>query len=114
MSVGYEAGLGIFLYLFLLACARRICPGIFVFGPPGRDRLWGVRLYTRTTVAGLIWSEIQLNTDLDEAWEQRICGWGQFPYVKQHLVNEGVKKIEIGKGNSGLSAKWVVHKKTDS
>ena len=69
-------------------------------------------MYTRTTVAGLIWSEIQQNADLEETWEQRIWGWGLFPYVKQHLVNEGVKKIEIGKGSSGLSAKWVVHKKT--
>ena len=68
-----------------MSAGSESCPGIFVFGPPGRDRLWGVRLYTRTTVAGLIWSEIQLNADLDEAWEQRIWGWGQFPYVKQHL-----------------------------
>ena len=86
MIVGSEAGLGIFFYCFwyLVSAESESCPGIFVFGPPGRDRLLGVRLYTRTTVAGLIWSEIQLNADLDEAWEQRIRGGGRFPNVKQH------------------------------
>ena len=85
MIVGSEAGLGIFFcicFWWLVSTGSESCPGIFVFGPPGRDRLWGVRLYTRTTVAGLIWAEIQFNADLDSAWEQRIWGWGLFSYVK--------------------------------